>query len=123
MMVVAGKTREKVIIITDPKTALQEFAQAYRKAQKGELEEKDTIGVSGLRELQSILSPERLKLLKTIRKHSPGSIKELARLVGRDAKNVHRDLTLLKAAGLIELRKKGKEVRPVVDYDEIVIKL
>ncbi len=117
------KPSKKVIIITDPRAALREFAQAYRKAQKGELEEKDTIGVSGLRELQSILSPERLKLLKTIRKHSPGSIKELARLVGRDAKNVHRDLTLLKAAGLIELREKGKKVQFIPACQKIVIEL
>ena len=123
MMAVAEKTGEKVIVISDLKTALKEFADAYKKAQKGKLEERDTIGVPGIKELKAVLSPKRLELIKAIKEYSPGSIKELAGLVGRDVRNVHRDLSLLNAVGLVELRKEGKEVKPVVDYEEIVIRL
>lgn len=116
-------TKRKVVRTANLKTALKEFAEAYKKAQRGEIEERDTIGVASLKELKAILSPKRLELIRAVKEHSPASIKELAELVGRDIRNVHRDLTLLEAAGLVELKKKGKEVKPVVDYDEIVIRL
>ena len=123
-MKVAERTKEKVIIVMDLKEALRDFAEAYRKAVKGEkYEERDTIGVSDLRELRTLLSPKRLELLKVIKEQEPASIKELAQLVGRDVRNVHRDLVLLEAVGLVELRRKGREVKPVVDYDEIVIRI
>ncbi len=122
-MAVAEKTRDKVIVITDLKSSLKEFARAYERASKGEEVERDTIGVSNLKELQTILSPKRLELLKAIREHKPRSIKELAELVKRDVRNVHRDLAILEAVGLVELEKKGKEVKPIVDYEEIVIRI
>ena len=121
-MAVAEKTKEKVIVITDLKSSLKEFARAYEKASKGEVVERDTIGVSNLKELQTLLSPKRLELLKVIKEHKPRSIKELAEMVKRDVRNVHRDLVILEAVGLVELEKRGKEVRPVVDYEEIVIR-
>ncbi len=122
-MAVAEKTKEKVIVITDLKSSLKEFARAYEKASKGEVVERDTIGVSNLKELQTLLSPKRLELLKVIKEHKPRSIKELAELVKRDFRNVYRDLVILEAVGLVELEKKGKEVKPIVDYDEIVIRI
>lgn len=122
-MAVAEKTKEKVIVITDLKSSLKEFARAYEKASKGEVVERDTIGVSNLKELQTLLSPKRLELLKVIKEHKPRSIKELAELVKRDFRNVYRDLVILEAVGLVELEKKGKEVKPIVDYDEIVVRI
>ena len=122
-MAVAEKTKEKVIVITDLKSSLKEFARAYERASRGEEVERDTIGVSSLKELQTLLSPKRLELLKVIKEHKPRSIKELAEMVKRDVRNVHRDLVILEAVGLVELEKRGKEVRPVVDYEEIVIRI
>ncbi len=122
-MAVAEKTKEKVIVITDLKGSLKEFARAYERASRGEEVERDTIGVSSLKELQTLLSPKRLELLKVIKEHKPRSIKELAQMVKRDVRNVHRDLVILEAVGLVELEKRGKEVRPVMDYEEIVIRI
>ena len=122
-MAVAEKTKEKVIVITDLKSSLKEFARAYERASRGEVVERDTIGVSSLKELQTLLSPKRLELLKVIKEHKPRSIKELAEMVKRDVRNVHRDLVIFEAVGLVELEKRGKEVIPVVDYDEIVIRI
>ncbi|HHJ65063.1 MAG TPA: ArsR family transcriptional regulator [Aquifex aeolicus] len=122
-MAVAEKTKEKVIVITDLKSSLKEFARAYERASRGEEVERDTIGVSNPKELQTLLSPKRLELLRAIKEHKPRSIKELAGLVKRDVRNVHRDLVILEAVGLVELEKKGKEVKPIVDYDEIVIRI
>ena len=115
-------TKEKVIVITDLKSSLKEFARTYEGASRGEVVERDTIGVSSLKELQTLLSPKRLELLKVIKEHKPRSIKELAQLVKRGVRTVHRDLVILEAVGLVELEKRGKEVRPVVDYEEIVIR-
>ncbi len=123
-MKIAERTKEKVIIVMDLKKALREFAETYMKAVKGKKDkERDTIGVSDFKELKTLLSPKRLELLKVIKEQEPASIKELAQLVGRNVRNVHRDLVLLEAVGLVKLNRKGKEVKPVVDYDEIVIRI
>ncbi len=46
-----------------------------------------------------------------------------ADLVGRDFKEVHRNLTELDALNVIDLREEGRSKRPVVRFDEIDIEL
>src|SRR2546427_7101485 len=50
-------------------------------------------------------TPTRLALLRVIRDKRPGSIYELAKLVGRDFKNVQGDLKLLEKYGLVRLNR------------------
>jgi predicted transcriptional regulator len=42
-------------------------------------------------------------LLRAIRRRRPSSVSELARLVGRDFKNVHADVQALATYGLVSL--------------------
>jgi predicted transcriptional regulator len=56
-----------------------------------------------------ILTEKRLELWRAIRDQKPDSISNLARIVKRDFKSVHRDLLLLQSVGLISFQKgKGK---------------
>lgn len=48
------------------------------------------------------LSPARLELLARLRAAGPMSIFALAKLLGRDYKNVHTDVARLAALGLVE---------------------
>jgi predicted transcriptional regulator len=63
-----------------------------------------------LEAVRTVLTEKRLALWRLIRDRHPQSILELARWVKRDFKSVHRDIGVLVAVGLIEL-KKGKGSR------------
>ena len=74
-------------------------------------------------ELQRLLSPSNLDLLRAIRQHEPKSMRAVAELVDRDFKEVHRNLTELDALNVIDLVEAGRAKRPVVRFDEIDINL
>ena len=74
-------------------------------------------------ELQRLLSPSNLDLLRAIRQHEPESMRATAELVDRDFKEVHRNLTELDALNVIDLIEEGRSKRPVVRFDEIDINL
>ncbi len=60
---------------------------------------------TSLEAARKVLTPKRLQLLRVIRQGRPDSVYQLARLVGRDFKNVHADVQALAAYGLISLKK------------------
>lgn len=59
--------------------------------------------------------------LRVIRDETPESIRETARLVGRDKKNVHEELTTLEALGVIRFEEAGRAKRPVFPHDDLVV--
>jgi predicted transcriptional regulator len=88
-----------------------------------EVEERHVLVLDSETELQRLLSPSNLELLKTIRSHEPDSVRAASDLVDRDFKQVHRNLTELDALNVIDLHKEGRSKRPVVRFDEIDIEL
>ncbi len=73
--------------------------------------------------LLETLTPRVLELVETIRRERPGSINEAARIVDRDVKNVHEELTRLENLGIIYFESEGQAKRPVVWFEELVINL
>jgi predicted transcriptional regulator len=76
--------------------------------------------------MRKVLTPRRLELLHTIKEKSPQSVYELARLLGRDLKNVNDDLAILTNIGLVELRGATtgrKKVVPWVTVDKIQVEI
>ncbi len=123
-MQVKSKVKAKVVLISSMHDALSKFVDAFEKVSKGEdIKPEDTVGFDSLEELNKVLTPKRLELINAVRRYAPDSVKELASIVNRDLRNVYRDLKILQAGGFIKLYKTGKKVKPIVDYDEIVIKL
>ena len=47
------------------------------------------------------LSPRRLDLLRHVRQHGASNVRELALALARDYKNVHQDVAVLEATGLL----------------------
>lgn len=88
-----------------------------------EVDERHVLVLDNETELQRLLSPSNLELLRTIRKHEPESMRTAADLVGRDFKEVHRNLTELDALNVIDLQEEGRSKRPIVRFDEIDIEL
>ena len=69
---------------------------------------------TSLEAVRKVLTPRRLELLRVIRQGRPDSVYQLARLVGRDFKNVHADVHTLASYGLVSLKKARAGRRPSV---------
>lgn len=74
-------------------------------------------------ELHRITRPRNLELLRTIVRERPDSIRETARLVERDVRQVHRNLEELEGLGLLDFAETDQAKRPRVWYDEINVEL
>lgn len=97
--------------------------ELFEQAHKGKLKpQQRQIVVSSIHDINSILTPERVKILQAIRESAPESISELAALLGRDRRNVIHDLTYLKGLGFVDFedeKKAKKAKKPTVDYDAV----
>lgn len=71
--------------------------------------------------LERVLSAKNLELVRTIATEEPESVRELARLVERDIKNVSTALNRLEELGLVELEDVGRAKKPTVWYDHVEI--
>lgn len=74
-------------------------------------------------DVHRVTRPQNLELLRAIVQHAPESIRETARIVGRDVRPVHRNLVELEDLHLIELVEEGQAKRPRVWYDAIELDL
>lgn len=71
--------------------------------------------------LARVFTAQNLQLVRAVAQHEPSSMRELADVVGRDIKNVSRNLNELAELGLVDLVQEGRAKRPVVPYDEIEV--
>jgi len=91
--------------------SLKRFAKAWRTGRAG----GEFISFESPEVLFRRITPKRWTLLTALQAAGPQSIRELARRIQRDVKNVHGDVTALIEIGLIE--QTGDTVR--VPFDEI----
>jgi predicted transcriptional regulator len=68
----------------------------------------------------AIFTDSTLALLRALNVHEPASMREAARLVDRDKKNVYDRLRKLAVHGIVEFAEEGNAKRPVVAYNGIV---
>ncbi|WP_254838642.1 hypothetical protein [Natronomonas marina] len=74
-------------------------------------------------EADALTRPTTVELLRAVAREEPASIRETARLVDRDVRQVHDNLWELGQLGLVEFDRSGRAHRPVVDYDRIEIEV
>lgn len=121
------KVKNTKISIKSDEEIFNEVKEVWRKVEKGEKVKKhEGISFESIEDMRKILTEERLKILKTIKKYHPSSIYELAKLLKRDIKNTLDDVQFLAQAGLIELKKMkdGREkTTPLVNYDKILLEI
>lgn len=77
------------------------FVGAWHRAVAGERVDESHITFLDLQAMLETLSPRRLELLRHVRQHGAASVRELATALERDYKNVHQDVAVLEAAGLL----------------------
>ncbi|WP_276299213.1 hypothetical protein [Halorussus lipolyticus] len=100
----------------------EEGLEAIRQLEDGESVGKPTtVTFANEKQLGEVFDERTYTLLRVIRENSPDSIRETARLVERDVKNVHQELTQLEALGIIRFDQEGQSKRPVFPYDDLFI--
>ena len=107
---------------------LKRFKETYEAVQAGRpIAPRELIGFTSLEAARNFLTRERLGLLRTIKTRRPRSIYELARLVGRDLKNVQEDIRILERHGLVRIAKQPRGSRtvkvPRVPFEAIALKI
>lgn len=95
---------------------------ALRKLERDEpVEGPDRVTFPSGELLTKTFNERTLELLRTIAEQKPESIRATARLVDRDVKNVHEELTRLEALGVIGFVEESRSKRPTFPYDELQI--
>lgn len=121
------KVRNIKIAIKSDKELFDEIKEVWGKLERGEKVKKhEGIYFENLDTMRKVLTEERLRILKTIKKSHPQSIYELAKLLKRDIKNTFDDVKYLAEVGLIEIKKTkdGREkATPLVNYDKILLEI
>ncbi|PCR90489.1 HVO_A0114 family putative DNA-binding protein [Natrinema ejinorense] len=101
-----------------------DITDSIEALERGEAEDSTpTLSFTSYDDLMETLTPRVLDLIKAIRREEPSSINEAARIVDRDVKNVHEELSCLAQLGIIFFEEDGQSKRPVVWFDELVITL
>jgi len=106
---------------TDEREALLDDVRAMERGD--EVADQHVLVLDDEADLQRLLSPANLGLLRAIREHEPESMRAAAEAVDRDFSEVHRNLTELAAMRVIELEEAGRSKRPVVRFDEIDVEV
>lgn len=118
----------KKIIIKSREEVHQEELKWLRRYKRGE-KVKPLMGeyFESLEAVRSFLSEKRLEIWRTIRDKEPKSLTDLSKLVHRDYKDVHQDVSILVEVGLVELQKpKGattRALKPVSLADQLQFKV
>ncbi len=69
----------------------------------------------------SALTPRRVDLLEYLYKNDVESITALAHGLARNYKNVYDDVKALEENDIISLKREGKNIKPVLNADRLVI--
>jgi len=109
--------------------ALGDFRKTWKALEQGKkVKRQGGTYFTSLEAARKVLTPKRLELLRAIRKENPDSLYRLARVVGRDLKNVQGDVRALAELGLVSLKKtRGSSGRPStvprVRFKEIEVRI
>jgi len=110
--------------IGDGTQTRREARERIRALERGEdIDDRHVLVLDEEADLQRLLSPANLALLRAIREHEPESMRAAAELVDRDFKEVHRNLTELEVLNVIDFETEGRAKRPVVRFDELDIEV
>lgn len=97
--------------------------EAIRTLERGEsIDQPTTVTFADETMLAQTFNERTYRLLNVINEERPASIRETARLVGRDKKNVYEELTTLEALGVIRFDEDGQAKRPLFPYDDLIIR-
>jgi len=115
-------TRTLVVTVESDEAFDDEVRSAIERLQDGEtVDSTHTVSVPSEELLAETLTATTLALLRALSTHEPASIRETARLVERDVKNVHDELMRLEAMGIIRFEEVGQAKQPIFPFDELLV--
>ncbi|MFH0970896.1 MAG: ArsR family transcriptional regulator [Candidatus Diapherotrites archaeon] len=116
-------TRKKIIFKIGE--SMKKDIQAVFKNPKQARDGTTTVYLKNWKELLTALTPQRMEMLQKTLDFADKKMDvcELARKTQRKQAAISRDLKILEANGLITKTKKGKNVYPKLNAEEIVIQL
>jgi len=113
-----------VVTVTPPDEFHDHVTDGIESLEQGDtVDAPPTLSFTSYDELMETLTSRVLELIEAVRRDEPSSINETARIVDRDVKNVHEELSRLSQLGIIFFEEDGQSKRPVVWFDELVINL
>lgn len=121
------KVKNIKIAIKSDEEILKEIKEVVKKIESGEkVKKREGVSFDSIDSMRKVLTEERLRILRTVRKERPASVYELAKKLKRDIKNTFNDVQFLAQAGLLEIKKTkvGREKNtPLVNYDKILLEI
>ena len=116
------ETRTLQVRVGRTEQTRQEAREKIAALERGEdVEDMPVLNLPNYAELARLMREKNLELLRVLAQHDPASIREVAELVDRDYKEVHRNLNELKTLGVVEFEDVGRSKQPVVHFDELEI--
>lgn len=103
------------------RNAAKEIGEWFDKPEEWDKGPRKVIYVESLSMLSRILSAGKMNLLDEIGGKKSRSVNEIAKKLKRPREAVSRDLHLLARNGIVRLEKKGRETRPKILAERIVI--
>src|SRR6267142_62758 len=98
--------RTLTIGIKSVEQGLRDFSDAFEAVRAGRrVRRREGVYFTSLEAARNLLTPSRVALLRAIRRTRPGSMYELAKIIGRDLKNVQQDLRILERHGLVRMSR------------------
>jgi len=97
------------------------FISAWHRLEQGEEVKETNLTFFSLEALVSTLTPKRLALLRYVHQQPVQTIAGLAKILGRDYKRVHEDVSALVHAGLIVRDENG--IRAPYDRVQAIVSL
>lgn len=117
-------SRTLLVTIERDDECIRNGRETIQRLTTGEpVDDPDTFSFPNVSVLFETFNPRTMQLLETVSESEPDSIRDTARLVDRDVKNVHEELSELERLGVIRFEQDGRAKRPVFPYEEIVISL
>lgn len=111
-----------VITVDDGSNPYTEGLEAIQQLKNDDpVECRATIRFPNESQLTDVFNEHTYKLVRIIRDEEPASIRETARLVNRDKKNVHDELTTLEALGVIRFEEQERSKKPVFPYENLLV--
>jgi predicted transcriptional regulator len=115
-------SRTLLVTVESTERFYQDGLEAIERLERGEsIDEPDTFSFTSVEQLFETFNALTMELPGTIAEEQPSSIRVTVRLLARDVKNVHDELTRLERSGGIRVEQEGRSKRPVFPYEEVVI--
>lgn len=120
----ATESRTLHVRIADTERTRDEMQDKLAALGRGDdVDDMLVLNLASYADLARLTRETNMNIIHALVTHDPASIREVAELVGRDYKEVHRNLSELETLGVVTFETQGRSKRPVVQFKNIEIQV